>query len=127
MARRLPRENPTPPEDRDKIDAGVDAGAFQEILAAVGTLAAEVRELQAERGFRAQAQDPRLFGNFQHLGEALSGTEALRRARAADGEPPAKTGNRQHRRAMDGRSRSGQGSGRPPEQQATISSRCCRN
>ena len=122
-----PRELPELPEHRGKIDAGVDVPALQNILAAVGTLAAEVKELKAERGFPAPPQDPRLFGDLQDTGEPLDATKGLRRARAAAGGPPANLGDRLHRRATDGTIPTGGGAGRPPEPPATTPSRCWRS
>ena len=104
-----------------------DVGALLEISTAVWTLAAEVKEVEAERGFPAPAQDPRLFRDFQDLSEPLDAIELLRRARAAAGGPLANLGDRQRRRATDGTIPTGGGAGRPPEPPATTPSRCWRS
>ena len=83
--------------------------------------------MEAERGFPAPAQDPRLFRDFQDLSEPLDAIELLRRARAAAGGPLANLGDRQRRRATDGTIPTGGGAGRPPEPPATTPSRCWRS
>ena len=48
------REPPKPTGEQDKTDAGVSVPALQDILTAVGTIAAEVKELKSGRGFPAR-------------------------------------------------------------------------
>ena len=91
-------EPPKPPVERNNVDP-----ALQDILTAVGNIAAEVKQMKEGRGFPPPAQDPRLFGDLEReLDEPLDAMEALRRARAAAGGPPAHLGGRQQRRPMDG-------------------------
>ena len=100
------REPPKPTGEPDKTDEGANVPALQDILTAVGNIAAEVKQLKEGRGFPPPAQDPRLFGDLEReLDESIDrvdAMEALRRARAAAGGPPAHLGGSQQRRPTDG-------------------------
>ena len=100
------REPPKPTGKPDKTDEGANVPALQDILTAVGNIAAEVKQLKEGRGFPPPAQDPRLFGDLEReLDESIDrvdAMEALRRARAAAGGPPAHLGGSQQRRPTDG-------------------------
>ena len=72
---------------------GMDA-KYQEVLDAVGTLAAELRGLKNAVPATEPSSDTRLFESLPPPSSEMSPAEALRRARAAAGEPPGKKNER---------------------------------
>ena len=76
---------------------GLDA-KYQEVLDAVGILAAELRELKNATHVTEPSSDTRLFECLPPETSEISPAEALRRARAAAGAPPGKGNERAPRR-----------------------------
>ena len=76
---------------------GADA-KYQEVLDAVGKLASELRGLKNAVPITEPSSDTRLFESLPPPSSEMSPAEALRRARAAAGDPPGKGNERVPRR-----------------------------
>ena len=79
---------------------GADA-KYQEVLDAVGKLASELRGLRNAVPITEPSSDTRLFESLPPPSSEMSPAEALRRARAAAGEPPGKGNERVPRRTEE--------------------------
>ena len=94
-----------PKVDADADNTGRDAqplvgldAKYQEVLDAVGILAAELRELKNATHVTEPSSDTRLFESLPPETSELTSAEALRRARAAASAPPGKGSERAPRR-----------------------------
>ena len=79
---------------------GADA-KYQEVLDAVGKLANELRGLKNAVPITEPSSDTRLFESLPPPSSEMSPAEALRRARAAAGDPPGKGNERVPRRTEE--------------------------